>query len=149
MVPIRWSRVIAGGLLAGVIVNAGEYLVNGVLLAAEWADAMLALNRPTEFTGAQLLSFNIWGFLIGIAAVWLYAVLRDRYAPGPGTAFRAGLAMWAVVYLIPAIPSSAMQFFPFRMTVYGALGGLVEIAIGTLVGAWVYRPAEAGRRTAA
>ena len=38
---INWTRVILGGLLAGLIVNVCEYIVNSLILGSEWAAAMI------------------------------------------------------------------------------------------------------------
>ena len=78
MFPVRWSRVVLGGLVAGVVINACEYLFNGVLLAQHWADALRAVNHAASFSATEIAAFNVWGFLMGIAAVWLYASIRDH-----------------------------------------------------------------------
>lgn len=150
MVPVRWSHVILGGLAAGVVINVCEYLLNGVLLAQSWADAMRALNRPEQFSPSQVVAFNLWGFLMGIGAVWLYASVRDHYGPGVRTAIYTGLAVWAIGYAFGAIPSVAMKMFPPSLVAYGVLVGIVEILAGTVLGAWIYHPqAEAPRQAAA
>ena len=82
MTPINWSRVFLGGLVAGVIIDASEFLVNGVFLAQNWANAMKALNQP-EMSATTILAFNITGLITGIFAVWLYAAVRSRYGAGP------------------------------------------------------------------
>lgn len=150
MIPVRWSRILLGGLLAGVVINIIEYLVNGVLFMSTWRDALRALNRPDQYSATQLVAFNLWGFLMGISAVWLYAQIRDRYRPGPRTAIFAGLAVWAIGYAFGAIPSAALGLFPGRLIGYGVLAGLIEVTLGTVLGAWIYRPrGEAERRVAA
>src|SRR5467141_1316418 len=94
------SRVILGGLLAGLVINIGEFITNGVFLKDAWAQAMQALGRPSEIPGSAIVIFNIWGFLLGIASVWLYAAIRPRYGAGPKTAIRAGLVTWAVAVFL-------------------------------------------------
>lgn len=146
MLPIQWTRVVLGGLLAGVVINVIEYLVNGLVLAQSWSNALGALNRPTTFTGTEVVAFNIWGFLIGIAAVALYAVIRDHFGPGVRSAIYAGLGIWLVAYLFSAIPSLAMHLFPRALVLYGVAIGLVESVGATVAGAWLYRPAEMHKR---
>src|SRR6266487_954480 len=70
---INWNRVILGGLVAGVIINIFEYVLNGVVLAKDVQAAISALGRQ-ETVGA-LTKFTVWGFLVGIFAVWLYAAM--------------------------------------------------------------------------
>ena len=88
---INWNRVLLGGLLAGLIINASEFVLNGVVLQSDWNAAMKALNKPGDVTGGQIAGFNLWGFATGIIAVWLYAAIRPRYGAGPKTAAIAGV----------------------------------------------------------
>jgi uncharacterized membrane protein len=142
MENINGVRVVAGGLLAGVVVNLCEYVVNGVLLKERWAAAMSALGRSAEFNSIQMASFIVWGFLIGLFAVWMYAAIRPRYGAGPQTAVVAALAVWALGYLVNAIPTIAMHMFPRRLLAYGLAAGLVEVVAGTVLGAWLYKEAD-------
>jgi hypothetical protein len=77
MGKINWNRVILGGLVAGVIINIFEYVLNGVILAKDMEAATSALGR--QVGGSALAMFTVWGFLVGIFAVWLYAAIRPRY----------------------------------------------------------------------
>lgn len=45
MNKINWNRVLLGGLLAGIIINASEFITNGVIFASQWEVAMKALGR--------------------------------------------------------------------------------------------------------
>ncbi len=149
MVRVGWSRVVFGGLAAGVVINVCEYVLNGVVLAQRWADALRALNRPGQFNLLQLGAMNLWGFLMGIAAVWLYASIRDHYGPGLRTAVYAGLAVWAIGYGFGSIPSAVMQMFPVSLVAYGVVAGAVESVGGAVLGAWIYRPpVEASQQAA-
>ena len=56
MQRINGTRVILGGQLAGVVINVGEYLVNGLLLADRWAAGMKALGRSPDLGASPTLS---------------------------------------------------------------------------------------------
>jgi len=86
--------------------------------------------------------FNIWGFLLGIAAVWLYAAIRPRYGAGPTTAIRAGLFTWAVAVFLANLGNYPLGLFPTRLLVITSIVALVEIVVATLVGAWLYKEEE-------
>lgn len=133
------SRVILGGLLAGVVINVFEFIVNGMLLKDAWARTMQALGKPAEFTTGTMLVFTIWGFLFGIAAVWLYAAIRPRYGAGLNTAIRAGVAAWVIGALLPNLASYTMDFFPTELLVISTMVALVEIVLGTMAGARLYK----------
>jgi hypothetical protein len=79
---------------------------------------------------------------MGFSGVALYAHLRDRYNPGWNTAFLAGLAVWVVGYLSGSITGAAMGVFPASLAIESTLGGLIEILLATLLGAYFYLPAR-------
>jgi len=133
------GRVILGGLLAGVVINVVEFVTNGVILKDAWGQAMLAMQKSAEPSASQIVMFNIWGFLVGIGAVWLYAAIRPRYGQGVGTAVRAGIAAWALAYFLSNLSIYALDLFPTRLLVITDIVGLVEIVIATVAGAWLYK----------
>jgi len=135
---INTGRVILGGLLAGVIINIGEFMLNEVILGADWQVAMKALGKETMNSGAMVY-FILAGLILGMLAVWLYAAIRPRFGAGPKTAICAGLAIWALSYLYPGIGMIGMNFFPVRFMAIGLIWGLIEAPIATLAGAWLYK----------
>ena len=81
MGKINVSRVILGGLLAGVIFNISEGVLHTVVLKAQNEEAMRALGKPMPTGGSVMATWLILGFVWGIAAVWLYAAIRPRRPP--------------------------------------------------------------------
>jgi hypothetical protein len=143
MGKINWTRVILGGLVAGVIINAFEYLLNAVVLAKDWAAVMTGLGKTGEMSGAPIVLFNVWGFLLGIAAVWLYAAIRPRYGAGLKTALCAGSVIWLVGIVLAGVTPLALGLFPTRLVAMGIAVGFIELALGTTIGAWLYREKSA------
>ena len=137
MGKINWTRVILGGLVAGAVINIFEYVLNGVIIAKEMEAAMSALGR--QVGRGALAMFTVWGFLVGIFAVWLYAAIRPRYGAGPKTALCAGAAVWGLGYLLASVTPIALHLFPRRLMAIGLAVGIVEVLAGTLAGAWLYR----------
>jgi hypothetical protein len=146
------ARVVLGGLLAGLVINVVEFLAHGVILANAWSQAGQALGKPAggPSTGA-IVMFNLMGFVLGIASVWVYAAIRSRYGAGPTTSFRAGVAVWVIGALLPNVGLYAMGIFPTRLLAIATVVSLVDILLGTLAGAWVYteRPVQAARAVGA
>lgn len=141
MAKINWGRVILGGLVAGVIINIGENLCGGLILKQKWDAAMSALH-VTMPTGAQAMTiWIVFGFVIGIFAVWLYAAIRPRYGAGVKTALCAGSAVWFLGSFMASVSSWNMGVFPSSLMVPSTLLTLVEILIATIVGAWLYKEA--------
>jgi uncharacterized membrane protein len=139
---INCTRVILGGLLAGLIVNVCEYIVNSLILGSQWAAAMKALNKSPDMGIGPAAAFWLWGFLIGIYALGLYAAIRPRFGPGPRTAVMAGIGVWAPASLFAMIAPAALHLFRYRLIAIGVVLGLVEMVAGTVVGAWLYKESE-------
>ena len=139
MKSINMGRVFLGGLLAGVIINISELILNALVLKKDFEEAMKAMNRPPEMTGGQMTVWIIFGFALGIAAVWLYAAIRPRYGPGAGTAARAGVAVWFFADLLAVVAQANLGLFQSNLLVVPAIWTLVEQIVATVAGAWLYR----------
>jgi hypothetical protein len=139
MKSINMGRVFLGGLLAGVIINISEFILHAVVLKKDFEEAMKAMNRPAEMSGGQMTVWIIFGFAVGIAAVWLYAAIRPRYGPGAGTAARAGVAVWFFADLLAAVAQANLGLFQSNLLVVPAIWTLVEQIVATVAGAWLYR----------
>jgi hypothetical protein len=133
------SRVLLGGLVAGLVINITEYIVQGVLLKAEWGNVLQSFGKSPVVSGKAILIFNVWGFLAGIGAVWLYAAIRSRYGAGPGTALRAGFAAWFLASFLVALANYPMGIFPVRLIVLPSLSEFFAFELATLVGALIYK----------
>ena len=143
MGKINLRRVLLGGLLAGVVLNVLEFVLNGLILGDRWARAMESLNRAAPEGAGAMIGYIIWGFLLGIALVWLYAAVRPRFGPGPKTAVITGLAVWVVVWLLGFGSTVIVGIFPTILVVITLVWELFEVPIATAVGAWLYQEGEA------
>jgi hypothetical protein len=133
------GRVLLGGLLAGVVINIFEFVTNGVVLRADWGQVMQALGKAPAPSGSAIAIYNVWGFLAGIAAVWIYAAIRPRYGTGATTAVRAGIVVWGLAVFLANVANYPSGVFPTRLLVITAIVALVEIPIATILGAWLYK----------
>ena len=138
MSRINLGRVLIGGLLAGVIINAGEFVLNGVLLAEEMNAAMAALNRP-PIAPAMIIWFVLFSFGFAFVLVWTYAAIRPRLGPGVKTAICAATLCWGLGYLYPNLFFYVMNLFPRNVIILTSIWGLVEVVLAGIAGAWVYR----------
>jgi hypothetical protein len=139
MGKINIGRLILGGIVAGIVGDVLDYLVDGVLLAQRWSDEMLGLNK-NEFSTTQLIEYNLIGLGFGILAVWIYVSMRSRFGAGWKTAIYAGVTAWAIGVLLPnAGFMCVMGLFSKHLTLFTTLGGLVEFVAGTVAGAALYK----------
>lgn len=137
---MNYARIILGGLVAGLVLNIGEFLLNDVVLGAEMKAEFTRLNLPdpgTTFMAAAV----ILTFALGILLVMLYAMIRPRYGPGPKTAICAALIVWFVGCIYNGLIYTLLFGFGMKSYVIAAIWCLVEYSVATLVGAWLYKEA--------
>jgi hypothetical protein len=88
------------------------------------------------------IGFDVLGIVGGIVAVWLYAAIRPRFGAGLATAIRAGVVVW---FLGTLLPNATFMYvgglFSKHLALYTTLGGLVEVVVGTIAGAALYKEA--------
>lgn len=140
MGQINWARVIMGGLLAGLVMNISETILNVPIVGPQMEAQLKAMNLP-PIGGSAIGVFVLVTFLAGIVTVWLYAAIRPRYGAGPKTAACAGLAVWALYYFFPGLGFNAMGIFPTGLIIIGFIWSLVEMVIAAIAGAWLYQEA--------
>lgn len=136
---MNYGRVILGGLVAGLVFNIGEFVLNAVILhkaMVEWAKAH---NLPEDPGPPFLVAAIGLTFVLGIVTVWLYALIRPRLGPGPKTAIIAALVMWFGVYIYCGIIYGMLLVQPMNLVAIAAGYGLVEYIVGAIAGAWVYK----------
>lgn len=140
MQDINLGRVILGGLLAGLVINIGETILN-VPLLGEQMDAAMRERGLEPVAGGAIAAFVLMAFGLGIVAVWIYAAIRPRMGPGPKTAICAGLVVWALAYLYPTLGMVTMDLFPTSLALVALVWGLFEAPLATVAGAWLYKEA--------
>lgn len=137
MSRINMGRVIVGGLLAGLLINVSEFVLNTFVVAKDFEAAMKAMNLP-PMDNSQIPYFVVFGFALGIVTVWLYAAIRPRFGPGVPTAVCAALAVWFLAYLYPTLYFLVMHVFPANTLIISVCWGLAEILVAGIAGAWAY-----------
>jgi len=143
MGKINYGRVVLGGIVGGLVAGFLDWFLNGVLMGKHWDNAARALNRPTAFSGEVFFIWLFLGYAIGgILLVWLYAAIRPRFGAGMRTAIYAGLFVWALAGALPNITSAVTGIFSLRVMLYATGGGIVELIVGALIGAALYKEAE-------
>jgi hypothetical protein len=138
MASINSGKVLAGGVLAGVVMNAVDYVSNNFILAKDWQNVAQLRNidmRVMGGTAAMVTAFAV-DFVLGLLVVVLYAAMRPRFGPGPGTAAIAGFSVFLSAALVMA--TLAGSFFSWDLYVRWAALFLVSALFGGLAGGWVY-----------
>jgi len=144
MGTINTGRVIAGGLLAGLIINIVEFVMNMFVIADDWSAVYQAMGIA-EPGGSAMAGFVVLGFVLGLLIAWVYAAIRPRFGAGAGTAVKAGLAVWVGACVFPIVGWLLMGPVPMSLGIISLVYGLVEIVAGALAAGAVYQ--EGGATT--
>jgi hypothetical protein len=135
---INIGKVVVGGLVAGLVINVSEFVLNMFVLGKEMEAMMARMDLP-PMGGSAYAVFTVLGFVLGIATIWFYAAIRTRYSPGPRTALCAGSAVWFFAYFYPSIGFVMMGLFPAGAMTIGLAWGLAELLIASVAGAALYK----------
>jgi hypothetical protein len=135
---INYRRVVGGGLLAGLVLGAGELVLNELVLGERWLEMMESMGLEPVGPGS-LFVYVIMMFVLGIAIVWLYAAIRPRFGPGPSTAILNGLFVWFLVWVWGFGGSAVWGFFPADIVWIVVIWGLAEVVAASVAGAWLYQ----------
>lgn len=139
MAQLSWSRVIVGGIAAGLVMNVIDATTNGFLLGTRWKVETEALNPGLLANAAPgTMGWVIVDFILGILTVWLYAAIRPRFGPGPRTALTAAFVVWLAAHAAYA-SYAFMGYYSWSLVGASSLGGLVAALAGGYVGARLYR----------
>ena len=137
---INTSKVLVGGLAAGVVMNAIDWIVNMFILGARMkaeSDAFKPGMADQMMSGSTMVSYIVMDFVLGIALVWTYAAIRPRFGPGIKTASYAAILFWILggVFLSGYLHMGMMST---GLWMAFALFGLVNFLLSAWAGAKFY-----------
>ena len=140
MGKINFGRVLLGGIVAGLILNIGEWALNGFVLHQQHLALLKRCGFP-EPDAKFLVIVVALTFVLGIVMVLGYAAIRPRFGPGPKTAIIAGLFAWFGVAVFNNVIAAGLGIEPPNMLALLLGWELVEFLLATLVGAALYKEA--------
>jgi len=137
---INTGKVLVGGVVAGVVMNVIDFIVNmfivGDRMKAE-TDAFKPGLSDQMMSTNTMISYIVMDFVLGFALIWTYAAIRPRFGPGIKTASYAAILFWILAgiflsgYLHMGMMSTGL-WFTF------ALLGLVNFLLSAWAGAKFY-----------
>ena len=140
MGKINVGRVVLGGLLAGLVLNIGEYLLNDKVLGAQMKTFFTEHRFVDPGSNFMIVAVGLT-FVMGIVIVLGYACIRPRLGPGVKTAIIAGLFAWFGAYFYCGIINGVLFGIPMNTMIMVTVWGLVEYTIAAIAGAWLYKEA--------
>lgn len=137
---INTGRVVAGGLVAGVVANALDMFWNLVVLKDDMAAVAGRLGLTPEAAGSfsTAAPWILVDFIVGLIVVWTYAAIRPRFGPGPRTAIVAALGPWLAATVV-VYGFASMGLMSDGVFVRGALSELVTYVLAALAGGAIYK----------
>lgn len=134
---MRVFQIAAGGVVAGLLIVAGEAVLNLLLLAEEWAKlfARFALPQPAAAIVVQGVLKLI---LLGVFSVWLAVAFKPAHMSPGHAGIVSGLVVWFLVwawvqwgmllagYVSPIIAAATVAW------------GLVELPLAVWAGVWLH-----------
>jgi hypothetical protein len=139
MRKINTGRALLGGIVAALIINVIEGVMNGVVLKEDWKAALVALGKSGEVTGNAIAVYNIGGLLYGIVGVWLYCALIGRYGTGSIVSAKAGLVVWTLASMLPNMMMLPSGLLPGNLVAYAVITDFIAIILGVMMGSLLYR----------
>jgi glutamate-1-semialdehyde aminotransferase len=138
MAGINTGKVIVGGLVAGVVANAADFVVNTYLMAAESADMVQRLNLSQAAVDGSMATWIVVDFVWGLLLVFAYAGFRPRFGPGPKTAIITGVTFWVAVTAVFA-GLMAMGMITQQAYIKSSVLQLASTLAAVLAGAALYK----------
>lgn len=139
---INTGKMLLGGVAAGLVLAAASYASDQFIMAKDWQ--MVAQLRNIDVLDMGSMSATILSVvvnvLLGFLIVFVYAAIRPRFGPGPGTASIAAF----VVFLASALVMATMAgiFFSRDLYIRSEAVTLVAMLAAGLAGGWVYGEEE-------
>ena len=135
---INFGRVLIGGLLAGLVLNIGEFLLNDVILGKQMREFFARFGLPEPGVSFMIVAVTLT-FALGIVLVFVYALIRTRLGAGPKTAIVAGLIMWFGIYLYTGAINGFLFAIPLNVMLIAFVWGLIEYVVAAIARAWAYK----------
>ena len=138
---INVSKVVVGGLAAGVVANIVGFVGFGMLLGPRIegeATAVAPQLAGRGMSGGAIATNVVSALVVGLLLVWLYAAIRPRFGPGPRTAIIAALVVWVCGFLFH-VDSLLLGLMSATTYVLASLVAAIELIAAAWVGAMIYK----------
>ena len=135
---MNWSRILFGGLVAGMIINGFDFLARLSLLKGAW-EKVNGYGNPKELVGQPFAPQALCSVLIGVVAVWIYAAILPRFGRGMKTVLLATIATWLPGYCAALLPWLARNVLPPTLVLGIIAVGFLGVWLGLIASGWLYR----------
>jgi hypothetical protein len=135
---INIGKLVIGGVAAGLVANALDFVVNTYLMTTETDDMIRRLNLSLDVLQSSAMVWVVVDFIWGMLLVFAYVGMRPRFGPGPRTAAISGGTMWLAVAATFA-GLTAMGIYTQQAYIKTSFLFLVSTMAASLTGAYLYQ----------
>ena len=127
---MNWTKVIAAGVAAGIVMWLTDFVMHGVLLRATYE------KHSTVFApDGNPLWFLVLSVLIATLATALFAKTRSSWGQGFGGGATYGFWMGLVAFFTNFYPSLVINGFPYFLSwCWGGAGLITAVIAGGVIG---------------
>jgi hypothetical protein len=140
MYKINWGRLLVGGLVAAIILFMTDGLLHERVVGADWKLIFDNLGGPAQqHNPISLVYFAVFELGRGLISIYLYALMRSYFGPGPKTAALAGVVAWIAFSVTGPAQFIPLGFYSNALWIKVGAFQLFTSIIAALAGAALYR----------
>ncbi len=140
MTKINWGRLLIGGFIAAIIAFFSDGFLHERIVGADWKAVYdrLLISEP-QHEGAGVLYFAVFELGRGLVSIFVYALMRPRFGPGPKTAALAGVAAWLAFSVTGPAQFIPLGFYSNALWLKVAAFQLITSILAAIAGAALYK----------
>jgi hypothetical protein len=133
---MSWGRVLAGGIAAGVVTSAADFVQHGVLLA----DTYKKYSEAFTQTQASPMYFLAVALCVGICTAILFGKTRASWAPGWKGGLAFGFFFALAIFFMNFYQPLVIGGFPYHLAwCWGGINVVDGLLAGAVMGAIIPR----------
>lgn len=136
MGKINVGKVIVGGIVAGIVMNVFDYVINEMIMKADYMAVFAARNIDPSLI--SIPTMVVLDFAMALLLVFTYAAIRTRFGPGPKTAVVAAIII-AMTANVLAAYFAGQGFFPWSVWAKASVLATANTVVSGLVGCALYK----------
>ncbi len=141
MTRINFGRLFIGGLIASILLFLSDGFLHEQVFKQywEWVYQSLGAKPPESAHAMSMVYFFIFELGRGFGAIFIYALMRPFYGPGPKTAVLSAIAAWLAFSVTAPAEFIPLGFYGRRLWVMVAAAQFVTSIVANLLAAWIYK----------
>ena len=140
MPRLNWTRILVGVLVAAIIMFLSDGWLHESVLGSDWKAVYAGLGATEpKHSATGLVYFAIFELGRAFTAVFLYALMRTHFGPGPKTAVLAGIVGWFAFSVTGPAEFIPLGFYSHNLWLKVAGAQLVVSILATIAAAALYK----------